>query len=158
MPATLSDPLEVLQLFLHTVAVFIIALILIRIAGRRSFGQKTPFDSCLVVLFGAILSRAAVDASPFLPTVAICLTIAVLHRLIAWLSVRYDRFERWIDGVERPLVVNGEIIERNMRRGLITRRDLQEALRKSIGAESIETVALALLERDGKITVMQRNS
>ena len=152
----LSDPMAILELFARAIGGFIIALVLIRIAGRRSVGLKAPFDSCLVVLLGAILSRGVVGASPFFYTVALCLIIALLHRLIAWLSIRYAGFERWIDGVERPLIVNGVIDERNMRLGLITHRDLAEAVRRSIGMQPIDAVALALLERDGRITVIPR--
>ena len=44
---------------------FVLALAMIRLAGRRSFGQRSPFDACTTVLLGAVLSRAVVGASPF---------------------------------------------------------------------------------------------
>ena len=55
---------------------------MIRIAGRRSFGQKTPFDACTTVLLRAILSRAVVGASPFWSAVGATMALVVMHRAV----------------------------------------------------------------------------
>ncbi|MGM2885457.1 hypothetical protein ACS2R9_27050, partial [Bacillus cereus group sp. BC64] len=70
------------QMVLRAIVVFVVALVLIRIAGRRAFGQRSPFDHVVGILLGAILSRAVVGASPFVATVAASLAIAQLHRVI----------------------------------------------------------------------------
>jgi uncharacterized membrane protein YcaP (DUF421 family) len=57
-----------LQMALRALAVFVLALAMIRTAGRRSIGQHRPFDACTTVLLGAVLSRAVVGASPFRAT------------------------------------------------------------------------------------------
>jgi len=80
--------LDPLQMSLRAVLVFLIALVLIRVSGRRSFGQRSPFDSVVVILLGATLSRAIVGASPFVATVLASLVIVVCHRLLAWICMR----------------------------------------------------------------------
>ncbi|SAL84773.1 hypothetical protein AWB74_07058 [Caballeronia arvi] len=42
--------LNSLQMTARAVAVFFGALVLIRIAGRRSFGQRSPFDYVVAIL------------------------------------------------------------------------------------------------------------
>ncbi|MGF6482427.1 hypothetical protein QFZ91_004590 [Paraburkholderia sp. JPY419] len=76
--------LDPLQMGLRSIVVFVIAIVLIRVSGRRSFGQRTPFDLVVVILLGAMLSRAIVGASPFIATVVASLVIVVCHRVLAW--------------------------------------------------------------------------
>src|SRR5258708_21312380 len=92
--------LDSLQIAMRAVAVFFAALILIRISGRRSFGQRSPFDYVVAILLGATLSRVIVGASPAIPTFLASLVILLLHRALAWTCVR----SRWLE----LLVVGGE--------------------------------------------------
>jgi uncharacterized membrane protein YcaP (DUF421 family) len=141
-----------LQMALRALAVFVLALAMIRTAGRRSIGQHRPFDACTTVLLGAVLSRAVVGASPFRATMAAGLTIVVLHRLVGMASVRWPWFESLVSGDKRVLVRDGRRDESEMRKALITPRDMDEAVRKRSGDEAVPVDA-AVLERDGEITV-----
>lgn len=144
--------LDPLQMALRALAVFVLTLAMIRMSGRRSIGQHRVFDACTTVLLGAVLSRAVVGASPFWATMAAGLTIVVLHRLVAMASVRWPRFESLISGDKRVLVREGRRDEAEMRKALITPRDLDEAMRKRTGDETVP-LERAVLERDGEITV-----
>jgi hypothetical protein len=62
--------LTTLQMMSRTLIVFLLAGILIRLAGRRSFGLHAPLDNIITIMLGAVLSRAIVGASPFLPVIA----------------------------------------------------------------------------------------
>ena len=148
--------LNALQMSLRAVAVFVLALAMIRTSGRRSFGQHRPFDACTTVLLGAVLSRAVVGASPFWATMAAGATIVLLHRVIAMASMRWPWFETLISGDKRELVSSEVRNRAEMRRGLVTDRDLDEALRKKTGDEH-SSVERAVLERDGTINVKTKH-
>ena len=96
------------QMAARACVVFVIALVLVRISGRRSFGQHSPFDACTTVLVGAILSRAVVGATPFWSTICAASAIVLMHRLAGQASVRWPRFEALISGHELHLVRNGK--------------------------------------------------
>jgi uncharacterized membrane protein YcaP (DUF421 family) len=137
----------------RAVVIFLLTLGLIRMSGRRSFGQQRPFDSCTTVLLGAVLSRAVVGASPFVATMCAGASIVVLHRLVAMASLRWPGFESLVSGDTRELVSNGRRDTDAMRKALITQRDLDEAVRKRSGDEN-SPLRRAVLERDGTITVV----
>jgi uncharacterized membrane protein YcaP (DUF421 family) len=149
-----GSDLEVGQMAARAAAIFFFTLFLIRASGRRSFGQSNPFDSCTTVLLGAVLSRAVVGASPFWATVGASAVLALLHRVLALVCIRWRMLENLASGHEIELVRDGVVDRRAMRRALLTERNLAEAVREKLGARQIDAVALALLERDGKITVI----
>jgi uncharacterized membrane protein YcaP (DUF421 family) len=84
--------LNALQMSSRGVAMFFIALILIRISGRRSFGVRSPLDNIITISLGAVMSRAIVGASDFIPVVVCCLVIVLLHRGIGWLIANFKPF------------------------------------------------------------------
>jgi len=138
-------------------AVFFITLVLIRASGRRSFGQHSPFDACVTVLLGAVLSRAVVGASPFWSTVAAGAALVVVHRAVALGSSRWARFDDMVNGREIVLIEDGVVDEEGMSSALVSRSNLEEAVRQQLGNAQIEAVARAVLERDGKLTVVKKS-
>jgi uncharacterized membrane protein YcaP (DUF421 family) len=150
--------LDPLQMAMRAIVVFLIALVLIRISGRRSFGQRSPFDSVVVILLGATLSRVIVGASPFIATVVASFMIVVCHRLLAWACIRSRGLERLVGGVEREVFRNGAFNTRELDAALITRTDVQESVRQKTGSRSMDDVAAAILERNGEVSVIRKKA
>src|ERR1700750_220664 len=90
--------LNALQMSDRGVVMFIIALILIRISGRRSFGIRSPLDNIITISLGAVMSGAIVGASDFVPVVVCCFVIVLLHRLVGWLIAHSKKFGSFIEG------------------------------------------------------------
>lgn len=153
-----TDHLDPLTMALRALIVFFCTLIFLRIAGRRSFGQRSAFDLCITVLLGAILSRAIVGASPLLPTLAAGATLVLLHRLIGILVSRWVWFDDLISGTQRLLVKDGIKDLRQMQAGLITDRDIDVALRKRDDDATLADVSRAVLEKNGEITINLRST
>lgn len=148
--------LSPLQMAARAVTIFLFLLAMIRLSGRRSFGQHSPFDACTAVLLGAVLSRAVVGASPYWSALAGGLAIVLMHRAIAWACVRSATIDRFVSGQERVLVDRGVKDQAAMRKALITERDLNEAARKEFGADKVDCIDRAVLERDGRLSLSQR--
>src|SRR5450830_69163 len=148
-----SDQIGASVMVIRALIVFCFTLIFLRIAGRRSFGQRSAFDLCITVLLGAILSRAIVGASPLLPTLAAGAVLVLSHRLLGILITRNNWLDDLVSGPERLLVEDGRINTHQMRAGLISERDLVVALRKKGDGATLARVARAVLERNGEITI-----
>lgn len=144
------------QMALRTFVTFLLALVLIRISGRRSFSFHTTFDNVLTVLFGAILARAVVGASPYIPTVFSCLVLALLHRFVAWLGVYYIQFERVLKGDKIPLYKDGRFIQKNMERSLVSKEDVMEHVRIINNQNSLDGIKEIYMERTGKISLLKK--
>ncbi len=148
-----DDKLSVLQMTDRAILVFFLTIILIRISGRRSFGMKSAVDNTIVILLGAILSRAVVGASPFIPTIAASLAIVLLHRLFSWIALRWPRFGQLLKGGPILLADNGNIDPKAMSRSLISKHDLEEGIREAGGKDGIPPDQKVILERNGHISL-----
>ena len=144
------------QMTLRGVVVFAFTLLMIRISGRRSLGQHSPFDVCITVLLGSLLARGVVGASPFWPTIATGGVLVLIHRLIAMLSVRLPGFAVLVNGRPRTLVREGTVDQVALRKGLVSSADLEQALREHAVPEDFSLARQIVLERNGIITVLKR--
>ncbi|MBP0588547.1 DUF421 domain-containing protein [Paraburkholderia sp. LEh10] len=148
--------LSSLQAAMRAIAVFFAALIFIRISGRRSFGQRSPFDYVVAILLGATLSRVIVGASPAVPTLVAALVIVLIHRALAWVCVRSEWLESLTVGSEREVYRDGRFDARQMSAALITRTDVLEAARQTFHSPNLDEVHSAILERNGKVSLIRK--
>jgi len=150
--------LNVLQMSVRALLFYTVATLLVRIAGMRAFGKKSAFDTIIVIMLGAVLSRAVVGASPIFPTIAAGLVFAIAHRFLAILSIRVKGLGKIIKGTERVLYKDGIIYHDNMRKSLITDGDLMEGVRLNTGLNSLAEVKEVYMERSGQISVIKKDN
>jgi uncharacterized membrane protein YcaP (DUF421 family) len=148
--------LNPLQMSCRGILVFIIALVLIRLSGRRSFGLHTPLDNIITILLGAILSRAVVGVSPFVPVIVACFVIVLLHRLFGWFIVLSPKFADTLEGDKILLFENGDFIDKNMRHALLSEEDFMQGVRKSAQTEDMKKIDKVYIERNGEITAIKK--
>lgn len=148
--------LNVLQMSCRGIVVFAIALVLIRLSGRRSFGLHTPLDNIITISLGAILSRAIVGASDFLPVIVTCFVIVLLHRLLGWLIVRNPKLSGFIEGNKILLYENEEFITDNMKRALVCKEDIMQGVRKSAATDDMVKIDKVYIERTGEISAIKK--
>ena len=146
--------LDTLQMVCRAVVSFFLTLLLIRVAGIRTFGKKTPFDNVIAIMLGSVFSRVVVGASPFIPTTLACLAFVLVHRFLAWISLYNDTVGGWIKGEASSLYKDGVLNEANMRSARVSEKDLRESVRQKINEDSLEHVREIVQERTGEISVV----
>jgi uncharacterized membrane protein YcaP (DUF421 family) len=151
-----GEDLDTLQMSCRAVVAFVITLLLIRIAGIRTFGKKSAFDNVIIIMLGSVLSRIVVGASPFIPTTIACLAFVLVHWLLARLSVHNDTIGRWVKGEKSSLYADEQLNRENMNRAGISDKDLKEGLRLAINDESLDQVKEIFLERSGDISIVKK--
>ncbi len=149
--------LNTLQMCSRAVVVFFITLVLIRISGRRTFGKRSAFDNTLAIILGAVLSRAIVGASDFLPTIACSLVLVLLHRGLAWLSIKNKTISRLIKGAEIPLYRNGQLHEGNLEKSLLSENDLLSDVRLKGNVKTLNEVSEIYMESSGEVSIIKKN-
>jgi uncharacterized membrane protein YcaP (DUF421 family) len=151
-----SKELTIAQMATRTVIIFIFTLLLIRIAGKRSFGMKMPLDNVLTILLGAVLSRAIVGASPFLPILGSAFTLTILYRMLGGLAFYNKTVGKLVKGSSQILYKDQQLAEENMKKSMITTHDLMEGIRINSNVDSLDKVEMVYEERNGEISVIKK--
>lgn len=152
----IKEDIAPLEIAARSAAMFIIALLLIRLAGMRPFGKGESFDKIITFLIGAILSRGVVGATPFFSTIASVIVIIIVHKILSKLSIYNKWFGEKVKG--RPLVLfrNGSFIKGNMRQCNISEHDIEEELRLQCQLDSFDTIEEIRMERTGEISFVKK--
>lgn len=148
--------LNALQMSSRGVIMFFIALILIRVSGRRSFGVRTPLDNIITISLGAIMSRAVVGASDFVPVVVCCFVIVLLHRLFGWLIANSKAFGRFIEGNKMVLFEDNDFNKEHMKNALVCQEDIMQGVRKSALTDDMSKIEKVYIERNGEISAIKK--
>ncbi len=149
--------LDMLQMGCRALVIFLISLLMIRVSGRRSFGIRTPLDNIIVILLGALLSRAIIGASPFWSVVTSSFVIVLVHRSLGWLKVKSKTLSDLIDGKKICLYENGSFIPKNMDKALVCEEDILQGVRKSALTDDLTKIKAVYMERSGEISVLKQD-
>jgi uncharacterized membrane protein YcaP (DUF421 family) len=145
-----------MDLVARTVVIILIVFLLTRVVGRRELSSLEPFDVILLVVVGDLVQQGITQADDSVTGSTIVLaTVALLTVGISYLSFKVPRLRPLLEGEPIVVVVDGEAIERNMRRERLTMDDLlAEARTQQIG--SLDDVRFAVLETSGKISFLTK--
>jgi uncharacterized membrane protein YcaP (DUF421 family) len=141
-----------MDIVLRAAVVFFFIFLLTRVVGRRELSSLEPFDLILLVVTGDLIQQG-VTQSDYSVTGAVTAiaTIAALTVLVSWVSFRSKRLRNVFDGQPVILVMDGKVLEGNLKRERMHREELEMEARLQ-GHDSIEDLKLAILETGGKIS------
>ncbi|MEN1956123.1 YetF domain-containing protein [Luteimonas sp. MJ204] len=146
------------EFVLRAVIVYFILLLMLRVSGKRTVGQFTPFDLLVVILLGTAVQNSLIgeDVS-LLGGLILAVTLIGCNWLVGFVTARSERLDRLIEGSPVLLARDGELFTRVLRAEGLSRPDIDEALRDN-GLSDIADAVLVTLEVDGTITVVPRGS
>ena len=152
-----GSPHDVWWVVARTLLLYITAVACFRIGERRTLAEMSAFDFIAAVAAGAIVGRVpnAHDAG-YLTGAATLITVLLAHRLTARLRYR-PLFARLIDHPPRLLVADGKVLDDQLRRTGLTRKDLYALLRQQ-GVDELASVRFVVFEQRGQVSVVRRGA
>ena len=104
----------------------------------------------------AMLARAVNGTASFFPTLGGAFVLVMLHRAFAFAALRSHGFGDLVKGRSDVIIRDGKLDEARAMRNLLSRHDIMEDLRLHGNVDDIADVSLAVLERNGHISVVKR--
>jgi uncharacterized membrane protein YcaP (DUF421 family) len=144
------------QFVIRGALVYLALMLLLRISGKRTVGEFTPFDLLVVILIGETAQGALTGGDEsVLGALIVAATLIALNYLIGFASARSRLMDKLVEGEPVVIAHNGRILEAALRRNNLPKTDLEEAMRKSQVTEP-KDIAIAVLETNGEITVIKK--
>ncbi len=140
------------------IVVYAFLLALLRITGKRQVGQLSPFDLVLLlVLSNAVQNSMNAGDNSLVGGLISASTLVFLNYLVGLATFRNKTIEAIVEGRPQVLIHNGTLFEDVMARAKLTHHELNAALRQA-GCASPEEVQSAILENNGSISVIPRDT
>jgi uncharacterized membrane protein YcaP (DUF421 family) len=143
---------------LRAAVMYAALMILFKIAGRRSLAELTTFDFVLLMIIGEATQQALLgDDFSLTNAIVVIITLIAIDVGLSLLKQRSTAVSKLIDGGPTIIVEDGKILYERLRHARLVEADLMEAARSSQGIETVDEIKFAILERNGKISVIPRD-
>ena len=148
--------MELYKIALRALFAYAFILILMRLSGKRTVAQATPFDFVLALILGDMFDDcfwAEVPVSQFVVGAGFLVTT---HLLVSMGSFANKTFDRLVGGSPVMFMRDGTMLKRALRREQMNEKEAAALLRlKGLGQEQWEEVKSATIEVDSQLGVLK---
>ncbi|AEG94914.1 DUF421 domain-containing protein [Ramlibacter tataouinensis] len=143
------------EFVVRAAAVYAALMVMVRLTGKRTVGQFTPFDLLVVMLLSEAVSDALSGGDEsLLGGLIVAATLVVLNMVMAVVTSRSDKADRLLQGAPVLVGRDGVIYEDVLKRQRVPVADVEKALRSADC--DVQDMRMAILEADGSINVMKK--
>lgn len=148
---------EYINLVVRCIFFYFMIIVALRFMGKREIGELSIFDIVIYLVMSELLALSLTDDDKTIfHTLVPLITLAILQVSVAHLIMKYEKFRHLIDGEPVILIHNGMINQSTMKKERYNIDDLMMQIRE-FGIGSIHEIAFAILETNGKLTVLRKN-
>lgn len=145
---------NILQIAFRTLILYFLALVVVRVMGKRSVANLAPFDLVVIIMIGSAAAIPMEQNVSLLNGIIPVVLLGVAQYLVSLLNVYSRGAERVTQGTPVLLVQNGKVLWENLKKERVTLEDLRIMLREA-GIDNITDVQEARLEPNGKVSVIK---
>ncbi|MGG1631606.1 DUF421 domain-containing protein [Rossellomorea sp. NRS-1567] len=148
-----QESLTSLEWILRAIFGFMFLIVIAKLMGQRSISQLRFLDFVMALLIGNIMAHPLSDEGLGLKGSMLTMgTLVALYLIGVYLSLHSTFIRKILDPSPIPLIDNGEILYKNLKKARVPLDSLLSELRKQ-QTEEVENVALALWETGGEISI-----
>ena len=143
---------------IRALCVYIFLLVVLRISGKRTLSNMTPFDFVLVLILSETVQQAMIDDDNSITNAVLLVTTLIgLDVLLSLLKERFPGLGRLMDSTPVVIIQDGEIKRDRMRAERVEDDDVLSAARKQEGVSRLDQIDYSVVEQSGDITIVPKN-
>lgn len=144
---------------LRATAIYLALLALFKIAGRRTLADISNFDLLLLLIIGEATQQALLgDDFSLTNALIVIVTLIVIDVGLSFVKLRFARIDTLIEGTSTLIVEDGRPLKKRLREARLREEDILLAARQSQGLERMNQIKYAILEKNGKISIIPYSS
>jgi uncharacterized membrane protein YcaP (DUF421 family) len=144
---------EALVVFVRTIVLYLVALLVMRMTGKRSLDKMNAFDFVVAVTFGSVVAIGMEADNKFVPSVVPIVLLGLLQWGMSRLNIEVPAVEGVTRGRAAILVRDGKPDKKALKGERVTDLELAMALRE-LGFSRLADVSEARLETTGKVSAL----
>ena len=146
------------EIILRTAVIYVVVLVLLRVAGKRELGQMSPVDLVVILVIANAVQNAMTGGdNSLIGGVIAATTLVVVNTAFSRVGHRVPYLQHLFESEPTPLVQGGKLIKRNLDRENVEEEELMMSAREH-GIEDLTGVESAYLERDGSISIIPKGA
>ena len=140
----------------RAITALLVLFLLTRGLSKRSLSDMSPFEMILLVVIGDVVQQGITQEDMSVTgAVLVISTLGFWIAFLGWLTWRSELARRLVEGVPLVLVRDGEPVDAALAAERMPLAEVLEAARQQ-GVEDLDEVRLAVLEVNGRISIIQR--
>lgn len=140
---------------IRAAVVYVVVLVIFKVAGRRTLSEITTFDFVLLLIIGEATQQALLgDDFSITNAALVIITLIMIDIGLSLAKRQFPAMSKITDGQPIIVVEHGRLIEKRARKARIDESDVLEAARNAQGLECMAQIKFAVLEKDGKISII----
>ncbi len=140
-------------LLYRTAILYMVALLVFRLMGKRTLAKMGPFDFAVLIMIGEAVALGIEDVkTPLWNAVGVTVALGLLQYTLTWLNLRFRTLEKITQGIPARIVHQGQPDAKRLRQERVSHADLMMELRQK-DVEHLSDVEEAFLEPTGEISV-----
>lgn len=145
------------EIVIRTTVSFSVLLLLTRLMGKKQLSQLTYFNYVTGIAIGTLAADIVKAGSNFVNDMTGLVWWTFLTFLVGYLSLKSAKLRILFDGEPTIVIKKGKILEKALARARLNMDDLSMLLRNK-NVFSIKDVDYAILEPDGKLSVLKKEN
>ncbi len=147
---------EIIYASLRTLLGYSLLLLTTRLMGRKVRSHLTFFDYVVGITVGSVVANlAANSAKPVISGATTLVVLCIVTIIMQYTTLKSFKIRKVVDSEPVVLIENGGIIMENIKRARLRLDNLMMLLREN-NAFNISEVELAILETDGRLSVLKK--
>lgn len=140
---------------LRPIVVYLVLLVLFRIAGKRSMASISPFDLVLLLIIAESIQQALIgNDNSMTNAFLVVLTLVIVDIGLSLIGIRSSTFRRILEDDPVILVDHGKVLTERLNKSRVVVDDILQSARETQGLERLDQIKYAVLEANGGISIV----
>lgn len=148
---------EALSVIPRSLISLLILFFITKLIGRKQVSELSLFDYVIGISIGNFAAETTMNfEGQFINGIVAVITFGIFAYLVSILTMKSIFFRRFLMGSPVVIIEDGNILEKSLKKMQIDVNDLLEQIRSG-GYFDLNEVAYAIMETNGKISILPKN-